>query len=59
MPQIASNIDFLMISDTKIDEPFPASQCLIGVSLHLTAKIEMKMEVAFWYISKVRLQPNH
>ena len=29
VPQIASDIDALMISETKIDESFPASQFLI------------------------------
>ena len=37
VPQIASDIDPLMISETKIDESFPASQFLIDGFASLTA----------------------
>ena len=56
---VASNIDFIMISKTKIDEPFPISQSLIEgfpSSSHLDRN---EHGGGFKYILKITLRLNY
>ena len=47
---VKGNVDFLMVTETKIDKSFPTSQFIVLVSLHHIVLAELKREEGYLFI---------